>query len=85
MQHIAVLTLVGLAVVGVFVISAGMSGGSRPAAARTSMAAWFVGSVANAVVGVLAGMPIVNELGAFLLIYGIPAGLALILSHVLKD
>lgn len=86
MEHIAILTLVGLAVVGVFVITAGMMGSSRAKAARTSIGAWFLGALANGAFGVFgAGIPIINELAAFAPIFGIPAAVAFVLSHLLKD
>jgi hypothetical protein len=86
MEHIAVLVLVGLAVVGVFVITAGRMGASRPAAARASIWTWFVAAVANGAYGVFgAGIPWVNEVGAFAAIFGVPAALALALSLFLKN
>jgi len=86
MQHIAVLVLVGLAVVGVFVITAGLQGASRAAAARSSIAAWLMGSIANGAYGVFnAGIPVINEIGAFIPIFGIPAAVAYLLSRFLKD
>ncbi len=86
MQHIAILVLVGLAVVGVFVITAGMMGSSRANAARTSIIAWFLGALANGAFGVFgAGIPVINEVAAFAPIFGIPAALAFALSRFLKD
>jgi hypothetical membrane protein len=82
MEHIIILTLVGLAVVGVFVITAGMMGASRARAARASIAAWFIGALANAAFGVFgAGIPPVNEIAAFVPIFGIPAAVAFALSN----
>ena len=52
MQHMAVLVVIGLAIVGVFVITAGMMGASRTAAARTSIRAWLAAAIANALYGV---------------------------------
>jgi len=86
MNHIIVLTLIGLAVVAVFVITAGMMGSSRAKAARTGIVAWFVGALANGIFGVVAGgIPVINELAAFVPIFCIPAAAAYIVSLVLKD
>ena len=86
MQHIIVVTTVGLAVVGVFVITAGLQGASRAAAARSAIGAWLMGAIANGAYGVFnAGISIINEIGAFIPIFGIPACVAFILSRVLRD
>jgi hypothetical protein len=86
MEHIAILVLIGLAVVGVFVITAGMMGASRPAAARVSLWTWLVAVIANGAYGVfIAGIPPVNEIGAFVPIFGVPAAIALGLSRYLKS
>lgn len=86
MEHIAILVLIGLAVVGVFVITAGMMGASRPAAARASIWTWCVAALANGAYGVfVTGLPPLNEISAFVPIFGIPAAVAYILARVLKD
>jgi hypothetical protein len=44
--------------------------------------AWLAASVVNGAVGVLrAGIPLVNEIGAFIPIFGIPAALAWYLAY----
>jgi hypothetical protein len=46
---------------------------------------WLAASLANGAVGVLyAGIPIVNEIAAFVPIFGIPAGAAWYLSRRMK-
>ena len=86
MEHIAVLVLVGLALVGVFIITAGMMGASRPAAARAAILTWLVAAMANGAYGVFgAGIPWINELSAFVPIFGLPAAVALGLSLILKS
>jgi len=85
MQHMAVLVVIGLAVVGVFVITAGMMGASRTAAARASIRAWLAAAIANALYGVFgAALPRVNELAAFVPVFGVPALVAYLLSRFLS-
>jgi hypothetical protein len=85
MEHILIFTLIGLAFVGVFIGAAGLMGTSLSTAARASIPAWLAAAAGNAAYGVLgAGIPILNEIGAFVPIFGVPAVFALVLSRMLK-
>jgi hypothetical protein len=43
---------------------------------------WLIASIANGAVGVsLAGIPLVNEVGAFIPIFGVPAAVAWYLAR----
>lgn len=77
-MHTVILTLAGLLSLTVFVIAASLAGkgsGRRlGAAARLFIPVWLVVALINAGIGYFrAGIPLLNEVGAFLAIFGVPA------------
>ena len=75
-MHILILIGVGHLVLAAFVLVAGVinRGGSRVDGTRPFVWVWLLASIANGVVGVVqAGIPLVNEIGAFIPIFGVPA------------
>jgi hypothetical protein len=82
--HILILIGVGHLVLAAFVLVAGVinRGGSRVDGTRPFVWAWLLASIANGVVGVVqAGIPLLNEIGAFIPIFGVPAAVAWYLSR----
>ena len=72
----------GLVALAVFYFSAGLTGRAGSAAAALFFWVWLVASILNGAVGVLkAGIPLTNEVGAFVVIFGIPAAVAWVLAH----
>ena len=83
-MHILILIGVGHLVLAAFVLVAGVinRGGSRVDGTRSFVWVWLLASIANGVVGVVqAGIPLVNEIGAFIPIFGVPAAVAWYLSR----
>jgi hypothetical protein len=81
-MHIVIVTAVGLVLLAAFYFGAGLIGQSRPAGAQVFIGLWLVASVINGVFGVMrAGIPVINEIGAFIPIFGIPAALAWYLAY----
>ena len=57
-------------------------GRPRASGAAVFIPAWFVAAVLNGAVGVFrAGIPLINEIGAFIPIFGIPAAIAWYLAY----
>jgi hypothetical protein len=82
--HILILIGVGHLVLAAFVLVAGVinRGGSRVDGTRPFVWVWLLASIANGVVGVVqAGIPLLNEIGAFIPIFGVPAAVAWYLSR----
>jgi vacuolar-type H+-ATPase subunit I/STV1 len=82
--HILILIGVGHLVLAAFVLVAGVinRGGSRVDGTRPFVWVWLLASIANGVVGVVqAGIPLLNEIGAFIPIFGVPAVVAWYLSR----
>jgi hypothetical protein len=76
--------VIGLVVLAGFVIVARLLGrrGHALDGARPFIWVWLVASIANGVNGVLqAGIPVLNEIGAFIPIFGVPAAVAWYLSR----
>jgi len=72
-MHIAMLVAAGL----VFYFGAGLMGKTRQEGATRFIWVWLAASILNAAVGVTqAGIPLINEIGAFIPIFGIPAAAA---------
>ncbi len=81
-MHILMLTVGGLMLLAVFYFGAGIVGRTGPAGAAIFIWFWLVLALANGAVGVLhAGIPIVNEIGALVPIFGIPALAAWYLAY----
>jgi hypothetical protein len=86
-MHILVLTVVGLVVLAAFVLVARLISrdvhkvdGTRP-----FIWVWLIVSIANGAVGVLqAGISLLNEVAAFIPIFGVPAVVAWYLSRRTK-
>lgn len=81
-MHILMLVIGGLIVLAVFYLGAGLFGRTGAQAAVIFIWVWLVSSILNGAVGVLrAGIPVINEAGAFILIFGIPAAVAWYLAY----
>jgi hypothetical protein len=81
-MHIVLVTAGGLVALAIFYFGYRMFG--RPAAAGAALFiwVWLIASVLNAVVGVTqASIPLINEIGAFIPIFGIPAAAAWFLAY----
>jgi len=72
----------GLVALAVFYFGAGLTGRAASAGAALFIWVWLVASILNGAVGVLkAGIPLTNEVGAFVVIFGIPAAAAWYLAY----
>jgi hypothetical protein len=81
-MHIVIVTAGGLAALAMFYLGARMFGWAPTTGAIVFIWAWLVASVLNGAVGVLkAGIPLINEAGAFVVIFGIPAAAAWYLAY----
>ena len=83
-MHVLILIVVGLAVLAAFVLVARLIGARGHAinGASAFIWVWLIASVANGVVGVMrVGIPLLNEIAAFIPIFGVPAGVAWYLSR----
>ena len=73
-MHIAMVTAGGLVALVVFYFGATLMGQSRGSGAALFIWVWLVASILKGAVGVTqAGIPLINEIGAFIPIFGIPA------------
>jgi hypothetical protein len=82
--HVLVLIVVGHLLLAAFVLVAALINrrGNTVDGARQFIWVWLFASIANGAVGVLqAGIPLLNEIGAFILIFGVPAAAAWYLSR----
>ena len=81
-MHIVIVVIGGLAGLTFFFFGYRMFGRSGAAGAALFIPVWLVASILNAAVGVTqAGIPLVNELAAFVPIFGIPAAAAWYLAY----
>ncbi len=81
-MHIAMLVAAGLVGLAAFYFGANLMGRTREQGAARFIWIWLAASILNAAVGVMqAGIPLVNEIGAFIPIFGIPAGIAWYLAY----
>ncbi len=81
-MHIVIVTVAGLIALAVFYLGARMLGWPGATGAVVFIWAWLVASILNGAVGVLkAGIPVINEVGAFVVIFGIPAAIAWYLAY----
>lgn len=81
-MHIIMLVAIGLVVLAAFYFGASLFGRTRQTGAATFIWVWLAASLVNAFVGVArAGIPVINEIGAFVPIFGIPAALAWYLAY----
>jgi hypothetical protein len=84
MQHIITVVAFGLVALAVFVAGATLLNRSGWAVdgAYAFIWVWLAAALVNGAVGtVLVGIPLINELAAFVPIFGIPAGAAWYLSR----
>jgi hypothetical protein len=82
--HILVFTAIGLLVLAAFLLVARLlsRSGQGVDGAQPFIWVWLMASLANGAVGVLqAGIPLLNEIGAFIPIFGVPAAAAWYLSR----
>ena len=84
-MHIVMLVVYGLVALAVFMLGAWLINRSRAAhkidGAWLFIWVWLLASILNGFVGVFrANIPIINEIGAFIPIFGIPAAIAGYLS-----
>jgi hypothetical protein len=76
-MHVLMFVVIGLVALAAFYFGAALFGRSGQAGAFVFIWAWLAASLVNGAVGVLrAGIPVLNEIGAFIPIFGIPAALA---------
>jgi hypothetical protein len=81
-MHILMLIIFGLAALAVFFFGARLFGRSGPTGAAVFIGVWLIASILNGVVGVMrVGIPLVNEIGAFFAIFGVPAAVAWYLAR----
>lgn len=81
-MHILMVVIGGLVGLVAFYFGYRMFGRSGAAGGALFIWVWLVASILNGAVGVLrAGIPLVNEIGAFIPIFGIPAALAWYLAY----
>jgi len=82
-MHVVMVAVIGLVVLAAFYFGAGLFGVSSKTGAAVFIVVWLVASVVNGAVGVFyARIPLLNELGAFIPIYGIPAVVAWYLAYM---
>jgi hypothetical protein len=85
-MHIAIVTIAGLIVLALFYLGARAFGWPGAAGARVFIWTWLVAAFLNGAVGVLmAGIPLLNEAGAFLIIFGVPAAAAWYLGYRVRS
>jgi hypothetical protein len=81
-MHIVIVTVGGLAALAMLYLGARMFGWAPATGAIVFIWAWLAASILNGAVGVFkAGIPVINEVGAFVLIFGIPAAAAWYLAY----
>jgi hypothetical protein len=72
-MHVAIVTGIGLVVLAVFFFLASLIGKGGPSGAYVFIWVWLVVAILNGAYGVMrADIPLINELGAFIPIFGIP-------------
>jgi hypothetical protein len=82
LQHILTAVILGLVALAVFYFGAGLLHRSGRTGAWLFIWVWLVASLLNGAVGVVrAGIPVLNEIGAFIPIFAIPAALAWYLAY----
>jgi hypothetical protein len=81
-QHILTVVVFGLVALAAFYFGAGLLHRSGRTGAWLFIWVWLAASLLNGAVGVArAGIPVLNEIGAFIPIFGIPAALAWYLAY----
>ena len=81
-MHIAMVVAFGLIALAAFYFGAGLFQRSGPTGAAVFIWVWLAAALVNGTVGVLrAGIPVLNEVAAFVPIFGIPAVAAWYLAY----
>jgi hypothetical protein len=81
-MHILMVVVAGLVGLAVFYFGATLMGQARATGAAVFIWVWLVAAILNGAVGVFrAGIPLINEIGAFIPIFGIPAAIAWYLAY----
>jgi hypothetical protein len=81
-QHILTVVVFGLVALAAFYFGAGLLHRGGRTGAWLFIWVWLAASLLNGAVGVArAGIPVLNEIGAFIPIFGIPAALAWYLAY----
>jgi hypothetical protein len=81
-MHILIVVIVGLVALAVFYFGARLFGRSAQTGAAVFIWVWLAAALVNGAVGVVrAGIPLLNEVGAFIPIFGIPALAAWYLAY----
>jgi len=81
-MHILIVVVFGLVALAAFWFGAGLFGVSGKTGAFVFIWLWLVASIGNGLFGVVrAGIPMLNEVGAFIPIFGIPAVVAWYLAY----
>jgi hypothetical protein len=85
MNPTLMMVLIGLAIVSAMVLAVRLLGGDRSEAWFKATFAWLVGAGVNSWMNISNGAPLMNELSDFVLIFGIPAAAAYVLSRMVKE
>jgi hypothetical protein len=81
-MHILIVIIGGLVALAAFHFGYRFAGLNPAAGAALFIWVWLAASALNGAVGVLqAGIPVINEIGAFIPIFGIPAAVAWYLAY----
>ena len=81
-MHVLMVTGAGVVVLAAFYFGAGLLGKAGAAGAFAFIWVWLAVALLNGVFGVArAGIPVLNEVGAFIPIFGIPAAIAWYLAY----
>jgi len=84
-MHVVVVTVIGLAALGVFYFGFRLFGRRGASGAAVFIWVWLAAALLNAATGVeYAGVPLLNEVAAFIPIFGIPAALAWLVAYKLR-
>ena len=81
-MHILMVVVGGLIALAAFYFGATLMGRPRATGAALFIWVWLAAAILNGAVGVFrAGIPLMNEIGAFIPIFGIPAAAAWYLAY----
>ena len=81
-MHILMFVVIGLLGLALFYFGASFFGKSGAEGSYAFLWAWLAVSICNGIIGVVrVGIPVINEIGAFIPIYGIPAAVAWYLAY----
>lgn len=81
-MHVVMVVGMGLIALAAFYFGAGLMGRAAATGAALFIWVWLVASILNGLVGILrAGIPLINEIAAFIPIFGIPAAVAWYLAY----